>query len=98
MRGHFVGDVTTTSVLELSLENSARVSLRSRRVPPLATVGPRACAEVDAFAATPWPTPGRVTLADRPLPHSLPLRRPRRSTTATISFAGFFFALVSRAA
>ena len=36
----------------LSLEDSAHVSLPGRCVLPLATVGPRACAEVDAFAAT----------------------------------------------
>jgi hypothetical protein len=40
----------TTSTLPLSLEGSARVCLRSRRVLPLATGGTGA--EVDAFAAT----------------------------------------------
>ena len=39
LRGRLVGDVTTTSTLPLSLKVSARASLRSRRVLPLATGG-----------------------------------------------------------
>ena len=39
LRGRLAGDVMTTSTLPLSLKDSARVSLRSRRVLPLATGG-----------------------------------------------------------
>ena len=39
LRGRLAGDVTTTSTLPLSLKVSARASLRSRRVLPLATGG-----------------------------------------------------------
>ena len=39
VRGRFAGNVTTTSTLPLSLKDSARVSLRSLRVLPLATGG-----------------------------------------------------------
>ena len=39
LRGRLVGDVTTTSTLPLSLKDSARMSLRSRRVLPLDTGG-----------------------------------------------------------
>ena len=89
-------------MLALSFEDSARVSLRSRRVLPFATIGPRACAEVDAFAATSgfaessenavakaWSSDvGKLAFAA-----FSPSSSPSLSTTIMISFAGFFFAL-----
>ena len=42
----------TASTFPLSLKDPARVFLRNRRALPLATGGPRACAEVDPVAAT----------------------------------------------
>ena len=73
-------------MLALSLEDTARDFLRTQRVQSLATVGPRACAEVDAVAATlgfaessengvvnAWSSNvGKLTSP------SLPLLRPRR--------------------
>ena len=96
-RGRFVGDVMTTCMLALSLEDTSRDSLRIQRVQSLATVGLRACAEVDAFAATlgfaessengvvnAWSNVGKLT---SPFPTS---SSSSSSTTTTISYSGFF--------
>ena len=78
LAGRFVGDVTTTSTLPLSLTDSARVFFRSRRVLLVATGGPWACAEVDVVAATTGrerrgQRQGRVSLASSPSPFPSPL-------------------------
>ena len=98
--GRFVGDVTTTSTLPLSVKDSARVFFRSRRVLPVATGGPWACAEVDAVAATTGrerrgQRQGRVSLASSPSPFPSPLpslrpyhrRLPRPPSPASSSYS-----------
>ena len=81
----------------LSLKDSEDVSLRSRRVQPLAIGGPSACAKVEAFATTIESAKLSENAVVNAWSSKLTLFSPSSSssssTTTTISFAGFFVLL-----